>query len=456
MAIQPSVNHPIDCGLATTSIFARQFAKQLVSEKSVDIFALPSMRGVDSPTGVTTEIIGDINYEKETFATSVSDCDVSVSGPTLPLYVKSIKSLNSNILSNPTTQNPLKLTYQSTGSTGIELELSNGERSAIGFTTYAQVPSPVYVFQNHLNGSLAKHIYSQVSSIADGTTSSPSHYQIYSTFDQTNNVFVKNSGFWGSELDFSGVSVNKAGSGGITGVVMVTPRHAIGAAHYAPPADPNGGPLVGDKIYFCDSNNNTIERTVVATQNAVTADSRIVKFDSDVPASVKKYKLPPSNWRSYLPRDFPITSGFTLSFYYASRNVPMVVMSHYRWDDSWPLQRSNRYAYIYSSFIQWAVTPSGDVLPASLVGGPASSSYFGGQFNDYNGQPSGIQGGDSGFPCFYVVNGDLIFCMKHLSPAAGSFLGDALTAIQNAIDFVGSEGYSLQSPDLSGFTDFSS
>ena len=454
MAIQPSVNHPIDCGLATTPSFARQFAKQLVSERSIDIFALPSMRGTGSAAGTTAETIGDINWEKETFEMSVSDCDVSVSGLTLPLYVKSVKSLNPNILSNPTSQNPLKLFYQSTGSTGIELELSNGEKSAVGFTTYTQAASPVYVFQNHLNGSLAKHIYSQVSSIADGTTSSPNHYQIYSTFNQINNIFVKNSGFWGSELDFSGVSVNKAGSGGVTGVTMVTPRHAIGAAHYAPPADPNGGPIVGDKIYFCDANNNTIERTVVAVQNAI-ADSRIVKFDSDVPASVKKYKLPPSNWKSYLPLDFPIISGTGQSFYFAAQYVPLVVMSHYRWDKDWPLQRSNRYAYIYNSRITWSVTQSGDIRKAGIGGGPDISS-FGGQFSDYAGPAFGVQGGDSGFPCFYIINGDLIFCMKHLTAGGGPFLGDVLTEIQNAIDLVGSEGYSLQSTDFSSFTDFSS
>jgi hypothetical protein len=455
MAIQPSINHPIDCGLATTPSFARQFAKQLVSNRSVDIFALPSMRGVDSATGTTTEIIGDINYEKETFNTSVSDCEVSIVGRETFWSLKSVKSLDTNILSNPTPENPLKLTYQSSGLVSVEVELSNSERIADSFTTYSQASSPVYTFQNHINGSLAKHVYDQVSSIADGATSSPNHYQIYSTFNQTDNTFVKNSGFWGSELDFSGVSVNKIGSGGITGVVMVTPRHAIGAAHYAPPFNPNGGPLVGDKIYFCDANNNTVERTVTAVRNAG-ADVRVVKFDFDVPSSVKKYKLPPSNWKSYLPRDYPITGTPTLSLYFAARYVPMVVMSHYRWDSAWPLQRANRYAYIYSSTIQWGVFPNGSVNAASMNGRTADSSYFGGQFNDYNGQPSGIQGGDSGLPCFYVVNGDLMFSMKHRSAAAGDFLGDFLTEIQNTIDYVGSEGHSLQFTDLSGFTDFSS
>ena len=455
MAIQPSVNHPIDCGLATTPSFARQFAKQLVSERSIDIFALPSMRGAGSATGTTAETIGDINWEKETFEMSVSDCDVSISGLTLPLYVKSVKSLNPNILSNPTSQNPLKLTYQSTGLTGIELELSNGERSAVGFTAYTQAASTIYNFQNHIDGSLAKHIYSQVSSIADGTTSSPNHYQIYSTFNQIDNIFVKNSGFWGSELDFSGVSVNKIGSGGVTGVVMVTPRHAIGAAHYAPPVNPNGGPIVGDKIYFCDANNNTIERTVVATNN-LALDSRIVKFDSDVPSSVKKYKLLPSNWKSYLPIDVaatPLTLGTIM--YRAAKYVPIVAMSHYRWDADWPLQRSNRYAYVYESEIRWNIS-NNISTKASLNGIPSNQGFFGGQFNDYNGEPSGFQGGDSGLPCFYIINGELIFSMKHFSPAIGGFLSDALTEIQNSINSLGSEGHSLQFPNLSGFTDFSS
>lgn len=457
MAIQPSVNHPIDCGLATTSSFVRQFAKKLIADRSVDISAVANMRGIDSATGITSEVINDINWTKETFPTSVSDCDVLITGRGFPWGVRSIKSLDTNILSNPTQQQPLRLTYQSSGTTSIEVELINGERFADGFQTYTQTTSPIYTFQNHVNGSLAKHIYDQVSSVANGSTSPLGHYQIYSTFNFTNNIFVKNSGFWGASLDFSGVSVNKVGSGGVTSIVMVTPRHAIGAAHYAPPTDPNGGPIVGDKMYFCDENNNTVEKTVVATTNTI-ADSRIIKFDSDVPASIKKYKLLPSNWKNHLPRDYPIIvhpiSKF--EFHYAALRIPLIVMSHYRWDEAWPFQRPNRYAYIYDSFISWGVSPSGVVGKASHQGGPAGNSYFSGQFNNYNGEPSGIRGGDSGLPCFYLINGDLIFTIKHLYPAAGPLLSEYLTDIQSAINSVGSEGYSLQTVDLSGFTDFSS
>jgi hypothetical protein len=456
MPISPSVNHPIDCGLATTTEFSRQFAKQTVANRSVDISTSPSMRGIDSFVGVSSETIGDVVWSKETFDVSVSDCDVSIIGRGYPYEVRSVKSLNTGILANPSSVNPLKLAYQSNGRTSVEVELSNGERHADGFQTYTQSQAPVYTFQNHINGTLSKHILDQFLSIADGSTSSPSHYQVYSTFDFTNNVYVKNNGFWASDLNFSGVSVNKQGSGGVTSVVMVTPRHAIGAAHYAPPADPNGGPIIGDKMYFCDENNNTVERTVVAAQNTL-ADARIVKFDSDVPSTVKKYKLFPANWKNYLPQDFfpnvhPISNA---QFTGSGARVPFIAMSHFRWDEAWPLQRPNRYAYIYVGSIPWSTFSNGSIAKATMNGGPATSS-FGGVFNDYNGEPSGIRGGDSGLPCFYIVNGDLIFSMKHLYPAAGSFLPDFLTEIQNTINFVGSEGYSLQSVNLSGFTYFSS
>jgi hypothetical protein len=424
------------------------------------------MRGISSPVGTTTEIIGDINWLKETFSNSVSDCDVSIVGRAPNWKIKSVKSSNTSILSNPDPINPLKLFYQSNGTVSVEVELTSGEKCADSFTTYTESLSPtVYTFNNYLSGSLASHIYSQISSIANGSTSSPSHYQLYSTFNQSSNTFVKNSGFWASSLDFSGVSVNKVGSGGVTGVVMVTPRHAIGAAHYAPPYDPNGGPIVGDKIYFCDPLNNTIERTVVSVVNSATSDSRIIKFDSDVPQSIKKYKLLPSNWKNYFPVDavVSINPRYNLYTYRAAQFVPIIAMSHYRWDNDWTLQRSNRYAYIYQSGIQWTVMSPNPETRALGGGGYVGSSYFGGQFNDYSGSPSGIRGGDSGLPCFYTINGELIFAYKHLNgdPSTGSIinswlLSEDLTNIQNAINSLGSEGHSLQTVNLSGFTDFSS
>jgi len=448
MAIKPAINYPIDCGVATTSEFARQFAKQTVSDRSVDVFTTPSMRGVESATGVSTETIGDIVWSKESFDLSVSDCIVSIVGRVYLHEIRSIKSLNTNILSNPSLEDPFRLAYQSSGTTSVEVELSNGEKYVSGFQAYTESASPVYIFQNYLSETLSKHILDQFLAIANGTTSSPNHYPIYSTFNFTNNIFVKNSGFWANSLNFSGVSVNKQGSGGVTSVTMVTPRHAIGAAHYAP--------IVGDKMYFCDENNNTIEKTIIAVQNT-SGDSTIVKFDSDVPSTVKKYKFFPSNWKNYFPQDFypAIHPIYNISYTRSATYVPFIVMSHYRWDEDWPLQRPNRYAYIYIGNIIWPTYPDGSVAKASLAGGYATNE-FGGVFSDYNGEPSGIRGGDSGLPCFYIVNGDLIFAMKHFYPATGSFLSDFLTDIQNAINSVGSEGYSLQFVDLSEFTDFSS
>lgn len=441
MAIQPSVNHPIDCGLAIASTFTRQFAKQQVSDRTADLDLFLEYIQISSGSS-SLVTLGDINYTRNIYPTSATNVRVLVDYlPEKFASLDSITSGNTEILANPTTD-PYLFEYESTGTTTITARFNTNERATRSVTTATLAVSATQdVFQNFLSGSLGRHIYDQIRQYADGSTSPPNHYPLYSTFDFSGNNYVKNAGHWADGLDFSGLMVNKVGSGGVTNVAAITPHHAIGVGHYPP--------LEGDTLYFCDSNNQTVSRTVQNRSFIGIADCVVVRFTEALPSTVKKYKTLPSTFKNYLPinRSFFSTAGATIS--YRGAYLPIIVTSHYRWDADWPLQRPNRYAYVYQTSLMM------DGLNTTTVAfTPASAEPN--NFSNYDGQPSGIRGGDSGSPCFFVINNDLVLVHSHTSGGGGSLIPSFISEIQSAINALGPSGQTYETVDLSGFTDFSS
>jgi hypothetical protein len=439
--MEDSRNHPIDCGLATTSNFSRSFAKQTIANRTLDINLVVEYKELQSGSS-SSVAVGDINYTRVVYP--VSGTNYRVQPQYLPEKFSPIKSLTSSnesvITQSPS--DPLLFEYQSSGTSLITTELFNGEKSIKSATTSTTTSSTQDNFINFQNGSLGKHIFDGIRNYADNSTLPPNHYPIYSTFNQLNNIYVKNTNNWASGLDFSGLMVNKNGSAGVTMVTAITPHHAIGAAHYAP--------QVGDIIYFCNNTNQTIQRTISDVEFLATGlDCCIVKFTEALPESVKKYKTLPQNYRNYLPLNKNYYSGSTVTLSRRGSYLPMIITSHYRWDSSWPLQRSNRYAYVaQTDFIADAVNFD------SIAFIPAFSEPN--NFPDYNGQPSGIRGGDSGGPCFFVINNDLVLVHCHFSGGGGPFHPSFLSSIQAKIDELGPSGQTYQTVDLSSFTDFSS
>jgi len=440
MALEPSVNHPIDCGLATTSTFTRQFVKRPVSERTADLDLFLENAQISSGSSVAVTV-GDINYTRNTYPTSATNVRALVDYfPEKFAAIDSLASGNTAILLNPTTDSYL-FEYGSTGTTSITATFSTNEKITKSVTTSTRAESATQdVFQNFLSGSLGRHIYDQIREYADNSTSAPSHYPLYSEFNQTTNTYTKNSGNWAHPLDFSGLMVNKNGSAGVTNVTAITPYHAIGVSHYAPEE--------GDIIYFCDSNNQTVSRTVQTRSFVSGFDCCIVRFSEPLPSTVKKYKTLPSSFVNFLPinKNFYSVTGVTNSRRMA--NLPIIVCSHYQWDPNWPLQRSNRYAYTYET--EFLI----ESIETSIRFRPASADPN--NFPNYNGQPSGIREGDSGSPCFYIINNDLVLVHCHSSGSGGPFHPSFLSSIQSTINSLGPSGQTYETIDLSGFTDFSS
>jgi hypothetical protein len=80
-----------------------------------------------------------------------------------------------------------------------------------------------------------------------------------------------------------------------------------------------------------------------------------------LPNSVATYRTFPDNWPDYAPN---VPNG-------SLRWCPTVSMSHYNWSDNWPLQRPNRYAYVY-------VTdgPAGNVSTAIMIASATDTKLF--------------------------------------------------------------------------------
>lgn len=431
--MQSSRNHPINCGTATSQ-FARTNPKQTIAQRTADLQFVTEYKTL-VPESSSSVTVGDISYTRTQAATSGTSARVNIDY--LPQRFDALKSLTSgspSVLAQ-SSSDPLLFEYQSSGTSVIRAEFVSGEtliKSAVA-TTVSQAEQDTFV--SFLPGSLGASVYSGMGQFANGATTEPEHYPIYSTYNQTTNTYTRNTGCWVAGLDWSGMMVNKVGSPGVTRVSAITPHHAIGASHY--------GPEVGDVIYFCDANNQTVARTVSArTDLGSNTDCCIVRFSSPLPGTVAKYKTLPATWAQYAPIS-RVANPTRAAFW------PLLGTSHYRWDQDWPLQRSNRFAYAREVNV---VASYGDINFLSFK--PAVA--FPNALTAYSGEPSGFRGGDSGGPCFFIINGELVLVACLLLGTGGPFHPSFLSQINAALDTLGPGGQTYQTVDLSQFTNFAS
>lgn len=472
--MQASRNHPINCGLATSQ-FARSFAKQNVNERSggMELIAKPMFER----SALTVDYSeNDLNLRKNIGTIVTTDIDVTPAFYTdQSLTVVSSQSSNVNVAAP--TDDLLNFSYVSSGLTSITIEFNNGEKVAKPFITSRSVDASYDELLSFQSGTLARHNADQIIQRAQASDAYPQHLQVYSTFDFSNNVYVKNTACWASGLDFSGITVSRFGTIAAGAVSAITPYHGITAAHYRP--------LVGDTLFWCDSNNELVSRTVVAVDivpavignNRLTFDTAVVRFSEALPSTVAKYQTLPSNFADYAPaRRWLIdeTAEYSPNGNDMLMNHwPVIVTSHYNWAANWPLQRNNRYAYFYCTGLlraqPYGVSEEGVPLPGYSVEDPlrylASPIPWANNtlvlnsvpnINLFNEVASGIRGGDSGGPLFFVINNELVIITHHTEPASGRFYPSFVSRIQALIDTLGPGGQTFGTVDLSEFTNFAS
>ncbi|MDD2797351.1 MAG: T9SS type A sorting domain-containing protein [Bacteroidales bacterium] len=121
---------------------------------------------------------------------------------------------------------------------------------------------------------------------------------IYTTQDHVNKVFVRNPACWAADLDLTCISPSNFNYDNLHAGTLITPRHAILAAHFKL--------STGDSLYFVTSDNVTVRRKIIGYKtNTIFSptqfpDLEIVTLDSDVPSTITPCKFLPSTYATYL------------------------------------------------------------------------------------------------------------------------------------------------------------
>jgi hypothetical protein len=227
---------------------------------------------------------------------------------------------------------------------------------------------------------------------------------IYTVQNYTDLIFERNPNVWCAEMDFTGCSPWNSHDGPRRAGTLVTPRHVLFSTHYGIP--------INSTIIFVTSANEVISRTVIATTIAHN-DISVGMLDSDVPSSIKHYKVLPTDYRKY-----------------ATPGVPVIEFT----------QRETALLAIYEG-----------TTISTYDYGLVYFSCYGIPFNPaqqlwYN----TIIIGDSGNPTFFYIDGEEILASLFYYPFAGVSVGIHADKINEAISRLGST-YTVEQKSLSAY-----
>ena len=117
----------------------------------------------------------------------------------------------------------------------------------------------------------------------------------------------RNPNCWAKSLDLTGYAACTVPLGGVGGGTLITKKHVLLANHVPYPNTPF-------MIFFINDKNVSLVYNVVKTKRVANSDILIGELDKEVDASLKVYKVLPSNFAKYFAKQpmsgeprFPIT-----------------------------------------------------------------------------------------------------------------------------------------------------
>lgn len=384
-------------------------------------FSLESIakESVLSQGSTTEETVNDARLIVSSGNDTRFDAETIIS-PINGLVVPSFKSLTPEICTVDASGNATTLTA---GTGEILVTVGTLSRKTQYGAAFTESPTS-YKFVEHLDGSLASGIKSHIAPYVDAG----GEVKVFNKEDFSNDDYERNEKLWVNGLDLSGVAAWNDNAGkGKKGPTAITENSGVCAKHY---------PLsVGDEVLFVANDNSVVRRTISASVNLSDPglDLRIVKWDSALPSKIKKYKLMPGNWRNYLPT-FPgainpnnlpeITRMFE-----AFGNIPMVGVNQDRFALFFALKR-------YTNSLSYGV--QSDNLPSNQQAIAKTVRVY-----------------DSGLPVFFPISGEGLVLAGHWVRVNGlPAYADFISEINSALSSLGDTN-TIQTADLSGFTDFS-
>lgn len=328
------------------------------------------------------------------------------------------------------------VTPVATGRAVFEATGRYGTRRYTGLVVFSG-PSAVDTVIGYQPGSLARHIWDGTLALIDGKTPSDETLLNYSTRtgDYNSSTVVRNASSFAAGIDLSGMSVwrSESANNGYWPCAAVGPRHTICANHTRLA---NGVPY-GYGWYTPAG--EYIQANVVSRQQIGTTDILVEYLDRDLPASIKRFKVLPSNYRSYLPSSTSYRLP-TLS----KRQAAGVLGS--------PTISTARYDALRVLSCWFADSTSGNVVHLARVP----------QYNQLDASVPWaawewpLHTGDSSGPSWFVINGEAVLLGHYYNVEGSPHIGDYLTEIDAAMVALATAAgdatpYALQRASLAGF-----
>jgi hypothetical protein len=232
--------------------------------------------------------------------------------------------------------------------------------------------------------------------------------QLFTSANDTTHVYVRNAANVFHDLDFTGVSVWESQAQAKFQISLITPTDAIGILHETPP--------VGTQFIFVDASNINYTATVVATTQVDGFALAHLTWSGATPTTLKVYKVFPANFQNYSP----------------SHNI--------------------------NYFPVVSVTQTRQLSVADVTAAPYTSYLSAYEPTETNRAPFAYSkySGDSGFPIFAVMSGDLIYVAANYSQSGGSgpITSSYIADLNAALAAFGGSYPALTQASLSAFTSY--
>lgn len=358
---------------------------------------------ITSNGGTSTVTVLDSQYTQFTAATTLNGNNLIPSVPLIghPTGNAVFTSSNPGVA---TVDQSGKITPVSVGMTLITIVVPGLGLRVETVVITQTVGGTSTTFSNFVSGSLGAHLVGQASGVLNGKTPP----DLSGTPPFTNSIMnqylsdgmTRNTSVYTGAIDLTCIPSSIAS--GFVGGVLVTPRDMICAAHYGPYS-------ASGTFVFIDGNNIHYARNVVGQRVVAGTDINALTLDSDLPSSITPAQCMPSSYQTSLPVP---DNGYPV--FYSTQDRTIVLGDYYFRTASGLFSRRSFDSVRKNWFYQ-------------------------------------VRGGDSGSPCFHLINGKLVVLHVWYQIQNGPAIADNLTAINTALSANGSP-YALTTVNLSGFT----
>jgi hypothetical protein len=303
------------------------------------------------------------------------------------------------------------LSYVSDGQTNITAEFSR-DSATTGITFQTQTGVTVRTLSSYQEGTLANNATTGI----DALLMSEKQTDIYSVRNNETATYTRNTGFWGSGINLSCVSVwNSQEWNPRRGGVLISPRHVLFSAHY---------PIFNQNVLRFVNNQNQVFSGVVSG-TAFHPNYDALNLKNDIQIAVLTQDITGVSFAKIMPvfSGKHVTEGF-------NRNIASFIVDSER--------KALVYDYGFTDQENFAYFTN----PVSI------NKEIRKTFSE------GIVAGDSGSPAFFLLNGEPVLIGAASYGGATSmqcsFLGGQISAINSMMSGLGG-GYQVSAFNISGF-----